>query len=187
MKDLNLDNNQITVSGEKPLYVLKYDALRIAWRLLWPTLPGLIIFSLAAFYQFETDSAPTIIFVKAAGFILLIATLYVTYDMVMLDGIYLYSDRIVKRYRTGKEKIVLLKDARVSITSSEMIGQMFFTREENKSKLISYIKDVYIDAKLAKPNDVKAFKEALAQVSGQNVADLKRRYFKTKLMKTKKW
>jgi hypothetical protein len=181
-----LDNNQKTISGEKPVYVLKYDALRIAWRLLWPTLPGLVIFSLAAFYQFETDSAPTIIFVKAAGFILLIATLYVTYDMVMLDGIYLYSDKIVKRYRTGKAKTVMLDNARVSITSSEMIGQMFFTYE-NRGKLISYIKDVFIDDKLAKPNDVKAFKEALAQVSGQNVADLRRRYFKTKLMKTKKW
>lgn len=182
-----MDNDQKTDPGEKPVYVLRYDALRVAWRLLWPTLPGLIIFSLAAFYQFETDSAPTIIFVKAAGFILLIATLYVTYDMVMLDGIYLYSDRIVKKYRTGKEKKVMLDNARVSITSSEMIGQMFFTREENRSKLISYIKDVFIDDKLAKPNNVKEFKEALAQVSGQNVADLKRRYFTTKLMKAKKW
>ena len=182
-----MDNNQKIVPGEKPVFVLKYDALRIGWRLLWPMLPCLIIFSMAAFYQFEADPSPTIIFVKAAGFILLIGTLYVTYDMVMLDGIYLYSDKIVKRYRTGKEKTVPLKDARFSITSSEMIGQIFFTREENKSKLISYIKDVYIDSKLAKPNDVKEFKNAVAQISGQNIVDLERRYFAAKLMKTKKW
>ena len=178
----DLETNQKADAGEMPLHVLKYDPWRIAWRLLWPTLPGIVVFSLAVFYKFQADPSATIFFVQGAGLILLAGTLFITYDMVMTDGIYLYGDRIVKRYRTGQEKSVPLDQAKISITSAQMIGHIFFTSVE-RPRFISYIKDVYIDAKLAKPADVAAFKDAVAQVSGQDRRDLERRYFAAKLMK----
>jgi len=186
MSDLHTDSDQKAVAGGKPLHVLTYDAWRIAWRFLWPTLPGLVIFSLAVFYQFQDEPSATVIFVQGAGIVLLTGTLYITYDMLMLDGFYLYGDRVVKRYKTGKEKSVPLINATVSITSTDMIGQMIFTSENRAKFLRSFIMDVYIDTKLARPADVTAFKEAVADISGQEMRDLERRYFAAKLMKIKK-
>ncbi len=169
-------------TGEKPLHVLTYDPWRMAWRFLWPTLPGLVIFSLAVFYKFQDDPSATILFVQGAGIILLAGTLYITCDMAMTGGFYLYGDRIVKRYRTGQERSIPLDRAKISITQAQMIAQILFTSAD-RPKLVSYIKDVYIDAKLAKPGDVAAFKDAVAEVSGQDRRDLDRRYFAAKLMK----
>jgi len=184
MEERDLGSDLKADAGEKPLHVLKYDPWRMAWRLLWPTLPGLVIFSLAAFYKFQDDPSATIIFVRGAGLVLLAGTLYITFDTVMTGGFYLYGDRIVKRYRTGQEKSVPLGQAKIGITQAQMIAQIFFTSAD-RPKLVSYIKDVYIDTKLAKPGDVAAFKDVVAEVSGQDRRDLDRRYFAAKLMTTR--
>lgn len=179
---MNNENVQGTKLDEKPLFVLKYGTGRIAWRLFWPYLVILPVLSYAAFWKHHTGLVGLIGQIVVSIFV--VGGIYLIYDMLAMEGIYLYADRVVKRYRSKKDKVVFLERAKYNATSTEFIGNMGIF-DETTPLLLRGFKDVYFDEKLAAPKDVKKFREILAHISGKNIEDIKTTWSAKRLMERK--
>ncbi|MEN6621677.1 MAG: hypothetical protein ABFD50_09040 [Smithella sp.] len=167
-----MDNNNSQTQDDEPLFVLRYAPWRIAWRLFWPYLPMLPSFFYLAFFS-QGDSGFKLWFCKIFSFIFVVGGIYLIYDMLAMDGIYLFRDRIIKRYRSKKEQVIILEKGTYSSISTPVIGMMYML-DENTPRFLGYFKKyVQFDEKLAAPKDVAKFKEILAEITDQKIVENK--------------
>lgn len=175
-------NNENIISmtpGDKPLFILRYSPLRIAWRLFWPYLPILPLLSYIVFWA-SYDCFVKTIFCKLGSFVLIAGGLYLIYDMIAMKGIYLYEDRVVKRYRMKNEIVVALEFANYTAMSNLFLGGMWLFYE-NTPLMFRSFKGVWFDEKLASRRDVIKFRELLSKISGRKIEELEHASFATKL------
>jgi len=148
---------------EKPLFILKYVPWRIAWRLFWPYL--FVLPLLCYVIYCGKDNIVVDIFIKFTGSIFIVGSLYLIYDMIDMDGIYLYENVVIKFYKSGKYKIVFLETAQYDVMSNTLYGVMRIY-DENENILLRSFKGIYYDEKLVAPEDIRKFREMLAKILG---------------------
>jgi hypothetical protein len=180
---MNTENIQKTNHHEEPLFILKYSWWRILWRLFWPN--GFIcLFTLFILSRIKKAPSvnPVLWFVGITFGIMFAGSLWLTYDMLGMKGIYLYGDRMIKHCRWGKEKLVLFVKAKYDAMSN-LFMKIFRLYDENEFFLLRGFKGIYFDTSLSAPKDVKIFMEILSRHTGRDIEELKSQFFPTKLMK----
>ena len=128
---MNKENIQKTNHHEEPLFVLKYSWWRILSNLFIYSLFYLICLYLIFYAKPSPKVSPLgVNFARIALLLILVGSLWFIYEMIGTKGIYLYNDRVIKRYRFRKnEKVVLLERA---IYNGPSIYLKIITLSENK-------------------------------------------------------
>ena len=97
--------------------------------------------------------------------LILVGSLWFIYEMIGTKGIYLYNDRVIKRYRFRKnEKVVLLERA---IYNGQSIYLKIITLSENKIPILQPSKYVRITSVLTASRKLQRFLEILARNLGE--------------------
>ncbi len=174
---------QKTNPFEKPLFVLRYVPWRIVWRLFIPIIPiGLSSFYVTfaiGIFKYPSDLAHQL--GRIVAFMMVIGCLWVIYDMLGMEGVYLYKDQVIKRYRWGRENKVILGRAKYNNTATWFM-EIIAIFDESRPLFLRSFKDVFFDGMLAAPRDVKKFKEILSEIARTKIEDLDSNFFPTKLI-----
>ncbi|MEW6620497.1 MAG: hypothetical protein AB1422_14370 [bacterium] len=179
VKAEDITNLNINTNSEDPLFVLRYQGWRIAWRLFWPYSIGLPLFFTGAFYWSDNFTGFKFWFVKIVSITVVFGSPLIIIEMLMTQRIELYKDRIVKVWRFGLRREVKLNEAIICGSSSWLMSQIWIARGDIPKFLSGLKGGFFYDEHLANPKMVKRFHATLSQMAGRNIGESFNKFFHT--------
>lgn len=158
----------------KPLFVLKYRGYKVFLRAISYS-GAASVFAAAAFVSGPRvthtglDLLGFVLFQIIASFIVFLG-IYLVVDMVLLKGIRIYKDRIVRVWNLPGP--VEFATARHAGFTSLISHKFFFDKATNR--FVRLFTGVFYDESLADAEEIKKLNRLLAELSGRNVEEFER-------------
>ena len=170
----------------KPLLILRYSPLHIAW---YAVFPFLIMSLLLSAICFNTTGKEKIL-VLTFCILVWVFTFYVYFDMFLTQDIKLYRDKIVKRYKFGikKDIVISLDMAIFSLIRLPAFPYSYILTIHDESlrqlslfhRIMSRLlhRVILINETLLKFQDRRRLHETLSQISSRNIEEMQNTSFK---------
>lgn len=168
--------DELAIKDEQPLLVVKYEPLKVMWRIFFPYSFICIFGFLSGVVLVSSESiANNIVGWFFCGMVILV--IYAIMDLLMLEGFYFYSNKIVKISKLFGKKEMKYTDSilGISLVNAEPIFNSLsaysFYKKVMYSDMHIYNKHISIDQRMISKNTDNQIMDFVSKLLNQDIRE----------------
>ncbi len=164
---------------EQPLFVLTYQAWRVAWRVFMALVIALPVGLILVVKGGASRTGFKFLFVVIGGSFISFAAIFAIFDSLFSKEIRIYKDKIIKLWHLLGRREIDLRNARLDGKKLLLVSTKTISNQD--TKFFANFRGIFYDEHLAKPKDIKKLNSILAELTGRKSEDFEQ--FITKFKK----
>jgi hypothetical protein len=165
---------------EQPLFVLKYQTWRVAWKVFWALVVVLPVGLILVVKGGASRTGLKFLLVVIGGSLISFAAVFAIFDSLFSKEIRIYKDKIIKVWHLLGRREIELRNARLDGKKMLLVSTKTISKQDRNGFLANF-KGIFYDEHLAKPKDIKKLNSILAELTGRKSEEFEQ--YKMKFLK----